>query len=338
MQSRCFFVCLVVSILICIPGAMAQVVLDEDYVLIQARSVEGDGAYSNSLVLIIDGKSAPEAGLWNGERCVYWEDEAAFFILDLGAEFLVVDAVLQVDDDDIYTLEYSADGLNYLPWHVFYTGYGETGRGLDTMSTNPQDPDHVPVPEKDPLRARYIRLSASSGDRQYSLAELQIYGYALTEEEVEESRVVTPAAIQGFGEFSRDPALIIDGHTPAQGGMFDDDANVYWEDLEAYFVVDLGQVYEVIAIQIQVNVGGHYRIEHSLDDREYIPLVEVVGSVGDLSSGMDTLHTLPTDPEYGIDLDFFPAEARYLKIYVVEGEGPFAVSELQVYTKIATGR
>lgn len=338
MLSRWFSICWIVSGLICVPTVTAQDVQDEEYVLIQAHSVEGEGIYSNSLGLIVDGKFALETEIWNGERCVYWEDEETFFVLDLGAEFLVVDALLQVDDDDIYTLEYSTDGLNFLPWYVFYTGYGETGMGLDTMSTNPQNPDFVPVPEKDRVQARYLRISASSGDRQYSLAELQVYGYALTGPEVEQSRILTPAGIQGFGDFSRDPAMIIDGHTPAQGGVFDDDTNLYWEDLETYFVVDLGQVYEVTAIQIQVRVGGHYRIDHSLDDREYISLVDFTGPVGDLTSGMDTLHTLPSHPEYGIDLDFFPAEARYLKIYAVEGTGPFAISEIQVYSTTPVGR
>jgi hypothetical protein len=87
----------------------------------------------------------------------------------------------------------------------------------------------------------------------------------------------------------------------------------------------------VTAVSIQVNAGGRYRIDYSMDDRNYIPLVEIAGAVGDVSTGMDTISTLPTDPEYVVDLDFFPSEARYLKIYAVEGDGPYAVSELLVY-------
>lgn len=331
MLSRMGFFCTLMSIVLCLPAAGAQAVQDEDYILIQARSVQGDGIYSNSLELLIDGTFANDARPWNDARCVYWEDEQAHFTLDLGAEFLIVDVLLQVDDDDIYTIEYSVDGLNFIPLHVFYPGYGETGVGLDTMSSNPENPDYASLPEKEPVQARYIRLSASSGDRKYALAELQVFGYPLEEEEAGENWIVTPTGIQGFGAFSRDAALIIDGFTPAEGSVWEDDGIVYWEDLEAYFVVDLGRAYEVTAVQIQVNVGGRYRIDYSLDDREYISLVEIVGAVGDKGSGMDTISTLPTDPEYVIDLDFFPAEARYLKIYAVEGDGPYAVSELQVY-------
>ncbi len=338
MLSRMGFFCTLMSVVLCLPAAGAQEAQEEDYVLIQARSIQGDGAYSNSLELIIDGTFADDARPWNEDQCVYWEDEMAFFILDLGAEFLIVDILLQVDDDDIYTIEYSLDGLNFVPLHVFYPGYGETGAGLDTMSSNPENPDYASLPEKDPVEGRYIRLSASSGDRRYALAELQVFGYPLAEEETEENWAVTPDGILGFGTFSRDASLIIDGFTPAEGGVWEDDGAVYWEDTEVYFVVDLGRAHEVTAIQIQVNTGGRYRIDYSLNDREYISLVEIAGAVGDIGSGMDTISTLPTDPEYVIDLDFFPVEARFLKIYAVEGGGPYAVSELQVYAVERQGR
>ena len=114
MLSRLGFFCTLVIIVLCLTAAGAQVDQAEgDFVLLQARSVAGDGAYSNSLELIVDGRFATDARPWNQDQCVFWEDEEAHFTLDLGTEFLIVDILVQVDDDDIYTIEYSIDGLNF---------------------------------------------------------------------------------------------------------------------------------------------------------------------------------------------------------------------------------
>ncbi len=306
---------------------------DEEYIQIKPHSVVGDGIYTNNLQLILDGKFAVPGTPWNGDRCVHWEDELATFVFDLAAEYQVVDILLQVDDNDIYTVEYSDDGVNFTPLVVFYVGYGSTGSGLDSMSTDPGSPQYAAIPPLDPVQARFLRLTASSGDGYYALAEFQVFGYPLGDAAEALGVPAVPAEVLGFGEFSHSADLIIDGRTPAEGGEWDGDGSVYWSDPEAYFVIDLGKSQEVVGIEIQVNPGNGYRVDYSIEDREYISLVEILDPGGDIVTGMDTISTIPGSPEYILDLDFFPVQARYLKIYAVEGSGPFAVSELLVFIR-----
>ncbi len=304
---------------------------EEDYVLLPPRSVLGEGIYNNALQLIIDGDLAGEGDPWNSDRCVYWEDEEAYFIVDLGAESLVVDLLLQVDDNDIYTVDHSLDGVNFSPFHVFYVGYGESGVGIDTMSTNPGSPHYASLPEKDPVRARFLRISATSGDGKYALAEFHAFGYPAAEAESSEFDRLEPENIQGFGEFSQTADLLVDGFTPAEGSSWEGDDVIAWSDPEVYFIVDLGGRRNVTALEFQVNGRNGYRIDYSLDDLTYISMVTWTGTGGDIESGMETVSTDPSNPEYVADLDFFPVEARYIKIYAVEGPGPFAVSEIQIF-------
>lgn len=322
-----------IAMICCALALSVSGIQDEEYIQIQPRSVEGDGAYSNELQLLLDGKFAAPGTSWNGDRCVFWEDELATFVFDLAAEYQIVDVLLQVDDNDIYTVEYSDDGLNFTPLVVFYVGYGSTGSGLDSMSTDPGSPQYAAIPPRDPVQARFLRLSASSGDGKYALAEFQVFGYALGNAAEPLGVPAVPAGILGFGDFSHSADLIIDGRTPAEGGEWDGDASVYWSDPESYFVIDLGRLQEVIGIEIQVNPGNGYRVDYSKEDREYISLVEILDPGGDIDAGMDTISTIPGNPEYISDLDFFPVQARYLKIYAMEGSGPFAVSELLILVR-----
>jgi hypothetical protein len=304
---------------------------DEEYTALTPRSIQGDGAYLNSLELVIDGLFAEEGSSWDGDRCLYWEDEDAFFIVDLGEEYLIQDVLLQADDNDVYTVEYSTDALTYLPFYVFYEGYGSLEQGMDTMSTDPDHPQYASVPERDPVRARYLRISASSGDRRYAMAEFQVFGYVPPVAEQAFEALIYPEGIQGYGEFSGPADLLVDGYTPAEGGSWQEDTCVSWTDRDAYFMVDLGRVLEVTGLEMQVYPGNGYRVDYSIDNINFISLLELRGAPGDIASGMDTISTRPSDPEYVADLDFFPVRARYLKIYGFEGDGPFAVSELLIY-------
>ncbi len=318
------------AVICCVLAPGASGIQDDEYIQIQPRSVEGDGIYSNDLRLILDGRFAAQGTPWNGDRCVYWEDELATFVFDLGAEYQVVDILLQVDDNDIYMVEYSEDGLNFTPLVVFYVGYGSMDSGLDSMSTDPGNPQYASIPPPDAVQARFLRLTASSGDGNYALAEFQIFGYPLEDPEEPLGVPVVPVEILGFGDFSQSADLIIDGRIPVEGGEWDAETSVYWSDPESFFVIDLGRLKEVTGIQIQVNPGNGYRVDYSQEGREYIPLLEILDPGGDVDAGMDTISTVPGNSEYIPDLDFFPVQARYLKVYAVEGSGPFAVSELQI--------
>lgn len=305
---------------------------DEDYILINPRSVQGDGIYENSLQLLIDGRFVDEQSVWNNEQCVFWQDRDTYFIIDLGAEFIIVDILVQVDDNDDYQVEYSLDGDQYTPLFVFYEGYGETGSGMDTMSSNPGDPHYASLPERKPVRARYLRLTATSGDGSYALAEVQSYGYpAEAAEQTIAGALITPQGVTGFGNFSNDAALLVDEQVPPEGSPWDESGCVSWTELDTYFVIDLGQVYEVSGLTLQVSSQDNYRIDYSSNGQDYFNLVDVNSMSGEFEDGMDTVSNLPNNDDYVPDLDFFPVRARYIRIAATEGDGAFAVSEIQIF-------
>jgi hypothetical protein len=331
MQSWLRLLSISLVILFCLT-LTAKEFQDEDYILINPRSVLGEGIYENNLQLLIDGRFVDEGTPWNNDASVYWQDQDTTFIVDLGAEYVIVDVLVQVDDNDDYQIAYSLDGVRFTPLLVFYEGYGETESGMDTMSSNPGDPNYASVPEHQPVRARYLRLSASSGDGSYAVAEVQAYGYPIGLEEEEASGGwITPESVTGYGEFTNEAGLIIDDQMPPEGSEWDGDASVFWGDLDTYFVIDLGQAYEITGITLQVSSQDSYRLDFSTDGQEYVHLVDVISTGGGAESGMHTMSSLPSDPNYVPEMDFFPVRVRYLRFAATEGDGRFAVSEIMIF-------
>lgn len=305
--------------------------------LIQARSIEGDGIYNNSVRLIIDGSFADEASPWNGERCVNWEDDTAVFILDLGKEFLITGILLQADDNDDYRLAYSADGIEFTDYFTFYAGYSESDKGMDSMSTDPESPFYTIMPEVEPIQARFIRVQAANGDGSYAVSELQVSGSELSEDldlSDTDSFILRPVAIRGEGDFFHSADIIIDGRIPPEGSDAGIEMSVFWEEQAVAFIIDLGEIYSVMGILVQVDCDDSYRIDYSTDDRDYFILTEISSSDGEITSGLDSLSSLPDNPEYIDELEFFPVDARFIKIYALAGDGIFAVSEIQVFGQI----
>lgn len=326
---RLFSIAVVVLFCLTLAAGESQ---DEDYILINPRSVQGDGAYENGLQLLIDGRFVDERSPWNNDESVYWQDQDTSFVIDLGAEFLIVDVLVQVDDNDDYLIAYSLDGARYTPLMVFYEGYGETGSGMDTMSSNPGDPQYASLPERKPVRARYLRLTASSGDGSYSIAEIQAFGYPSgPEEEPAPGGWIIPQEVMGYGEFTNDAGLILDGQMPAEGAEWDTEAGVFWSELDTYFVIDLGQTYEVSGITLQVSSQNSYRLDYSIDGQEYFFFVDVNPPPAMAESGMVTMSSISSEAKYVPEMEFFPFRARYLRFAASEGDGKFAVSEIMIF-------
>jgi hypothetical protein len=301
--------------------------------IITPRSIEGEGFFNNTVRLLIDGQSPPEGSAWNSDHNIYWERTDTSFIVDLGGEFIVTGLLLQVDGNDNYNIDYSLDGLDYLPLIQILEDYGEIASGMDTMSTIPEDPHFVVDLEFEPVSARFIKVTAVAGDSKFALSEIQVFGErgAVTEIPGDESKIIQPALITSTGEFENDMNLIIDGRIPFEESEWNDAQNVFWEDPEVSFIIDLGQIYEVTGIVIQVDTNDDYRIEYSVNSVDYIVLTEILSSDGEVLGGMDTMSSIPDHPEYVEDLEFFPLRARYLRIYATEGDGRFSISEFQVF-------
>lgn len=324
---------LIFALWVCLSIGISGEGQDEEIIRIRPSAVHGDGIYNNSLQLLIDGQFVSEESPWNGERCIYWEDEETYFVIDLGQEYVIYDIRLQVSDDDDYQIDYSLDGEVFEPMFVLYEGYGETGAGMDTLSSDPSDPSFAHMPTLEPVTARYLRVSATGGDKKYSLAEIEAYGYREISDTLEETGgvLLEPVMVEGFGQYSNRSALIIDGEFPPEESGWNEPDCVFWVDTETYFVIDLGEAFEVTGITAQISSQDTYQVDYSLDNEEYLTLVEFKWSDGEFSQGMDTVSTVPDDPEYTLDLDFFPVRARYIKIYAIDGDGAFSLSELQVF-------
>ena len=112
------------------------------------RSVEGEGYFTNAVQLLIDGQSPPEGSAWNSDHNIYWQRTDTHFILDLGGEFNLSGILLQVDGNDDYNLDYSMDGIDYIPLLQIRENHGEIVSGMDTMSTVPGDPHFLRGPRK----------------------------------------------------------------------------------------------------------------------------------------------------------------------------------------------
>jgi len=146
----------------------------------------------------------------------------------------------------------------------------------------------------------------------------------------ENPQFLRPVAIRGEGDFFHPAEIIIDGRIPPEGSDTGSEMSVFWEDTAAFFVIDLGEIVNVSGIIIQVDCDDSYRIEYSSDDQDYFTLTEISRTDGDVITGLDSLSSLPQNAEYVNELEFFPVDARFIKIYALDGDGIFAVSEIQV--------
>lgn len=313
----------------------SQATQDEETDVILPRSVEGDGIFNNSVKILIDGQAPPEGSPWDSPHSVYWENTDTFFLLDLGGVFQITGFLVQVDGNDDYNIDYSVDGIEYFPLIQILEAHGNIASGMDTMSTVLTDPQYIADLEFESVSARFVKIYATGGDNRFSIAEIQVYGFreASSSEAVDEGegQIIRPTGIEAFGDFSNSADLIVDGRIPYEESRWNDSECVYWQDVDTSFVIDLGDVYEVSGVVIQVDSDDDYRIEYSLTGDEYVPLLEILRDDGEVAMGMDTMSSLSSHPEFVEELEFFPVQARFIRIFALDGNGEFSVSEVQVF-------
>ncbi|UCC41536.1 MAG: discoidin domain-containing protein [Candidatus Aminicenantes bacterium] len=303
---------------------------EEESKLIRPRAVEGEGIYYNRIQLLIDGQMPAEGSEWNGEFCVHWEYTETFFILDLGAVFEVTGILLQVDGDDDYQIDYSLDGEDYFSLLPISASDGEVESGMDTMSTILGNPENVSDWELSPEQARYIKIYATEGNSAFSVSELQVFGFLATSLE-SESKIIQPEKVEAIGTYYNNINSIIDGKIPPEESEWNANPCVYWEDMETNFVIDLGAVFEVTGILLQVDGDDDYQIDYSLDGEEYFPLLEIMSGDGEVESGMDTMSSIPDNVEFISEWEIAVIEARFIKIFATGGNEAYSISELQIF-------
>lgn len=146
--------------------------------LITPTGVTASGGHNNSAGLIIDNTIPAESSVWNAATNVWWSGTSPTFTIDLGGLYQVQDLLASVDNNDRYLFSYSTDNATFLSLTTIEPGYGEINSGMDTMTTINPHPEHVASLVFSPVTARYIRVSAASGDNLYSIGEVQVFGDA----------------------------------------------------------------------------------------------------------------------------------------------------------------
>ncbi len=108
-----------------------------------------------------DGAVAHDGAAWDSPTAVTFGPAQAL-VWDLGASTRITGAALQGDNNDLYVVALSDDGVS---WRDVWSGEPVDGAGLQTRSTDRLD-----------ARGRFVRLSARGGDTRYSVSEFELFG------------------------------------------------------------------------------------------------------------------------------------------------------------------
>jgi len=146
---------------------------------------------------------------------------------------------------------------------------------------------------------------------------------------------ITADFATGFGDYGEDAEIIIDQSIPAEGTEYMDSACVYWYSTDTYFIIDLGKVFLVEGITLQVDNNDDYTLEASEDGNEFAPLLYISADWGETRFGMETISTVPGDPEKVPEAVIEKTRARFLKLAATGGDQAYAISEVLVFGKEA---
>jgi hypothetical protein len=139
---------------------------------------------------LVDGKAAQEGDFWDTAITARFDSPDSHVTWDLGQAKPIRCALVQGDNNDSYLLSGSVDGKE---WKPLWEGASTTGAGMRMRLGQFEG------------NARYVRLTASGGDRLYSAGEVAVFSEC-------------PA---GWPKFEIPRAESVDpGATPAGGGVW----------------------------------------------------------------------------------------------------------------------
>ncbi|MBN1552371.1 hypothetical protein JW979_12935 [bacterium] len=139
-------------------------------------SVKGSGEFKNTETLLIDKDFPVEETVFDGPGCVYWFSPETSFVFDLGEICLIDNLTIQVDNNDRYQIDFSEDGMNYKPLLTIHEDFGKVEDGMDTLSTDPENAQYAEGMKMEPITARYLKVTGSEGDANFSFSELNVTG------------------------------------------------------------------------------------------------------------------------------------------------------------------
>ena len=149
---------------------------------ITAVGVTGTGAtFNNDLNLIIDGVVPAENTVWTASTNVWWTGFGGILTVDLGADYIVEDVLLSVDNNDTYRVTYAPSGGTLFNLLASFGEITPLPGGMDTMSSDSTHPEYVAGIDFAPVKARYLSIQAIGGDSLNAVGELRAFGRAVPE-------------------------------------------------------------------------------------------------------------------------------------------------------------
>jgi hypothetical protein len=238
---------------------------------------------------------------------------AGALVIDLGALVHVCGngfdclsgPTIQADNDDVYQLDYSSDGVSWAKYGQFPTvsGSGLRTRGIAQITSGVHNPSFM---------ARYLRVFGVSGGATYSVSELSLWDTSSL-----------PISV-GKPAWSNFVPLITNGQFAPEGTSWN--SSTY-----AILLQGVGPQYG-IAIDLGRTYGALYRLVIQADKNAYQVDVSTDGAIWSnwyaippvSQSGLRTRDSGPLPPVAG----------RYVRVYATKGDGNYSVSEMQVYANL----
>lgn len=128
-----------------------------------ARVVKADGV--QRVEVITDGQAATDGEVWNSPMAAIVPTKGEV-VWDLGQQVPIEAGLVQGDNNDVYVLWGSDDGVS---WKQLWRAGPYSNDGLRTRTTSNLG-----------ASARFVKITGEGGDNLYSIGELQLYASGAT--------------------------------------------------------------------------------------------------------------------------------------------------------------
>lgn len=190
MSKKLVSLCLLIQFLFVSLSLADNIVLNKDVFLNGEFFVGGwGGSVVSDASTLVDGVFLFQGNQWD-INTVWWDENGQApgdnnnIVIDLAGTYYIDAFTVQADDNDAYILEYLDENDEWkLAWDVPNYNWYE-GIDLWGMQTRPDPYDNTMAYDlTTPLTAKALRLSGNlnSGDRYFSVSEVQAFGHAVPE-------------------------------------------------------------------------------------------------------------------------------------------------------------
>lgn len=146
-------------------------------VIVSSVTATGSGnPFENPPALIANGFVPAEGSVWDAASSVWWRGTGKDLTLTFDQEYELHEVLVSVDNNDSYRVFVSRDNSSWNALFTIWSGDGEIGSGMDTMSSKFGHAEYEEGIDFAPTLARYARIQAIGGDNSYAVAELSFQG------------------------------------------------------------------------------------------------------------------------------------------------------------------